>query len=320
MRLTVHHGIRRQSTFPVDFVDEQHQAAGRSQKGIVRFNVSVPGRARVTRERARIASFLWPENRPTFENQESKTTSLTRKTETPREPLGEYKYLKHSPRFLPASLTPCLILVSTNSRKMPAARSNTFERDDEPFVEVDPTGRFGRYNDLLALKKWSKQVLEGLEFLHTHDPCVIHRDLNCSNIFVNGNSGQVKIGDLGFATIVGRSHTAHSILGTPEFMAPELYEEDYTEMVDIYSFGLCLLEMVTMEIPYSECDSVAKIYKKVTSGVKPQALNKVADPEVKAFILKCIAEPRARPSASDLLKDAFFSGVNDEETVPATAS
>uniref|UniRef100_A0A6N2MTL6 non-specific serine/threonine protein kinase n=1 Tax=Salix viminalis TaxID=40686 RepID=A0A6N2MTL6_SALVM len=343
------------------------------------------------------------------------TTSLTRKTETPREPLGEYKYLKHSPRFLPASLTPCLILVSTNSRKMPAARSNTFERDDEPFVEVDPTGRFGRYNDLLgagavkkvyrafdqhegievawnqvrlrnfiedpvlinrlysevqllrtlknkyiivcysvwldeevsslnfitevctsgnlrdyrkkhrhvslkALKKWSKQVLEGLEFLHTHDPCVIHRDLNCSNIFVNGNSGQVKIGDLGFATIVGRSHTAHSILGTPEFMAPELYEEDYTEMVDIYSFGLCLLEMVTMEIPYSECDNVAKIYKKVTSGVKPQALNKVADPEVKAFILKCIAEPRARPSASDLLKDAFFSGVNDEETVPATAS
>ncbi|KAL3573003.1 hypothetical protein D5086_026907 [Populus alba] len=295
---------------------------------------------------------------------------------------------------------------------MPAARSNTSERDDEPFVEVDPTGRFGRYNDLLgagavkkvyrafdqhegievawnkvrlrnfiedpvlinrlhsevqllrtlknkyiivcysvwldeedsslnfitevctsgnlrdyrkkhrhvslkALKKWSKQVLEGLEFLHTHDPCVIHRDLNCSNIFVNGNSGQVKIGDLGFAAIVGKSHTAHSILGTPEFMAPELYEEDYTEMVDIYSFGMCLLEMVTMEIPYSECDNVAKIYKKVTSGVKPQALNKVADPEVKAFILKCIAEPRARPSASDLLKDTFFSEVNDDETVPA---
>lgn len=126
----------------------------------------------------------------------------------------------------------------------------------------------------------------------------------------------MKIGDLGFAAIVGKSHAAHSILGTPEYMAPELYEEDYTEMVDIYSFGMCLLEMVTMEIPYSECDSIAKIYKRVTTGVKPQALNKVMDLEVKTFIEKCIAQPRARPSASDLLNDAFFSEVSDEDTEP----
>lgn len=169
---------------------------------------------------------------------------------------------------------------------MPAANSNMSDRDGEPFVEVDPSGRFGRYGDLLgsgavkkvyrafdqeegievawnqvrlshfsedpvfvnrlhsevqllrtlknkyiivcysvwlddqhntlnfitevctsgnlrtyrkkhrhvsikALKKWSKQVLEGLEYLHTHEPCIIHRDLNCSNIFINGNIGQV---------------------------------------------------------------------------------------------------------------------------------
>ncbi|PON63575.1 Tyrosine-protein kinase [Parasponia andersonii] len=176
-----------------------------------------------------------------------------------------------------------------------------------------------RHVSIKALKKWSKQVLEGLEHLHNHDPCIIHRDLNCSNIFVNGNTGQVKIGDLGFATIVGKSHSAHSILGTPEYMAPELYEEDYTEMVDIYSFGMCLLEMATMEIPYSECDNVAKIYKKVTTGKKPQALDKLTDPELKAFIEKCLAQPRARPSASDLLKDPFFSELDDEATDAAPA-
>ena len=125
---------------------------------------------------------------------------------------------------------------------------------------------------------------------------------------------QVKIGDLGLAAIVGRSHAAHSIIGTPEYMAPELYEEDYTEMVDIYSFAMCLLEMVTMEIPYSECDSVAKIFRKVTTGIKPQALDKVANDEVRAFIEKCIAQPRARPSASELLKDPFFDEVGDEDS------
>lgn len=54
-------------------------------------------------------------------------------------------------------------------------------------------------------------------------------------------------------------------LGTPEFMAPELYEEEYNELVDIYSFGMCMLEMVTFEYPYSECKNPAQIYKKVIS-------------------------------------------------------
>ncbi|XP_031104342.1 probable serine/threonine-protein kinase WNK11 [Ipomoea triloba] len=166
-----------------------------------------------------------------------------------------------------------------------------------------------RHVSVKAMKKWSRQILQGLDYLHTHDPCVIHRDLNCSNIFINGNIGKVKIGDLGMAAIVAKNHAAHTLLGTPEYMAPELYEENYTELVDIYSFGMCLLEMATLEIPYSECDSIAKIYKKVTAGVKPRALNKVKDPELKDFIEKCIGQPRVRPSASDLLNDPFFQDI-----------
>ncbi|KAK4380811.1 UNVERIFIED_CONTAM: putative serine/threonine-protein kinase WNK11 [Sesamum calycinum] len=166
-----------------------------------------------------------------------------------------------------------------------------------------------RHVSIQALKKWAVQILRGLDYLHTHEPCIIHRDLNCSNIFINGNIGKVKIGDLGLATVVGKSHAAHSLLGTPEYMAPELYEENYTELVDIYSFGMCLLEMATCEIPYSECDNLVKIYKKVTTGVMPQAMNKVNDRELKAFIERCIGQPRMRPSAADLLKDPFLADV-----------
>lgn len=54
-------------------------------------------------------------------------------------------------------------------------------------------------------------------------------------------------------------------IGTPEFMAPELYEEEYNELVDIYAFGMCLLELVTLEYPYVECANAAQIYKKVTA-------------------------------------------------------
>lgn len=48
-------------------------------------------------------------------------------------------------------------------------------------------------------------------------------------------------------------------------MAPELYEEEYNELVDVYSFGMCVLEMLTSDYPYSECTNPAQIYKKVTS-------------------------------------------------------
>lgn len=159
--------------------------------------------------------------------------------------------------------------------------------------------------DLKAIKNWARQILNGLHYLHSQNPPVIHRDLKCDNIFVNGNNGEIKIGDLGLATVM-QQPTAKSVIGTPEFMAPELYEEEYNELVDIYSFGMCLLEMVTSEYPYSECKNPAQIYKKVTSGIKPASLSKVGDSELKAFIEKCLVPASERSSAGKLLEDPFL--------------
>ena len=47
-------------------------------------------------------------------------------------------------------------------------------------------------------------------------------------------------------------------------MAPELYEEEYDARIDVYSFGMCLLELATLEYPYNECKNAAQIYRKVT--------------------------------------------------------
>ncbi|KAJ3258975.1 Serine/threonine-protein kinase wnk3 [Boothiomyces macroporosus] len=157
------------------------------------------------------------------------------------------------------------------------------------------------------IRNWCRQILNGLHYLHTRDPPIIHRDLKCENIFINGNNGQAKIGDLGLAAIKATQHLS-SVLGTPEFMAPELYDEKYDEKVDIYAFGLVVLEIATKEYPYSECSNQAQIYKKVMAGVKPAALSKVEDPETKAFIELCIEhDVEKRPSATDLLSHPFIS-------------
>ncbi|XP_031495918.1 probable serine/threonine-protein kinase WNK9 [Nymphaea colorata] len=156
-----------------------------------------------------------------------------------------------------------------------------------------------------AVKNWCRQILKGLLYLHSLDPPVIHRDLKCDNIFINGNQGVVKIGDLGLAAILKKSHAAHCV-GTPEFMAPEVYAEAYNELVDIYSFGMCILEMVTFEYPYSECTHPAQIYKKVTSGKKPASLYRITDTEVREFVEKCLATASQRLPARELLNDPFL--------------
>ncbi|XP_040993778.1 probable serine/threonine-protein kinase WNK4 [Juglans microcarpa x Juglans regia] len=167
--------------------------------------------------------------------------------------------------------------------------------------------------NIRAIKSWARQILRGLVYLHDHDPPVIHRDLKCDNIFVNGHLGQVKIGDLGLAAILHGSRSAHSVIGTPEFMAPELYEEDYNELVDVYSFGLCVLEMLTSEYPYSECSNPAQIYKKVTSGKLPGAFYRIDNLEAQIFIGKCLVTASKRLSAKELLLDPFLKPDEDEQ-------
>jgi WNK lysine deficient protein kinase len=121
------------------------------------------------------------------------------------------------------------------------------------------------------IRELSRSILEGLQYLHGQPKPVIHRDIKCTNIFFanpecvataavldvptfeiylalcargEGSSklGRLKIGDLGLATTMGQS-----VNGTPEFMAPEMYDSGYTCSVDIYAFGLCVLEMITRQ-------------------------------------------------------------------------
>ncbi|CAJ1075500.1 serine/threonine-protein kinase WNK4-like isoform X1 [Xyrichtys novacula] len=163
-----------------------------------------------------------------------------------------------------------------------------------------------RQMKLKLLQRWSFQILKGLQFLHTRCPPIMHRDLKCDNVFITGPSASVKIGDLGLATLKKASF-AKSVIGTPEFMAPEMYEEKYDEAVDVYAFGMCMLEMATSEYPYSECHNAAQIYRKVTSGIKPNSFSKVKVPELKEIIEGCIqTNSSERFTIQDLLDHRFF--------------
>ena len=159
-----------------------------------------------------------------------------------------------------------------------------------------------------VIKKWCANILQGLHFLHSHDPPIIHRDLKCDNLFYDGQrrGGKIVIGDMGLSTYVLGSAKQGSVLGTPQFMAPELYEDKgYDEKIDIYAFGMCVLEIVSKRPPYDGLN-VAQIYRRVTAGDMPPMLARVKNAVCRDFIRVCLVAPEDRPSAEQLMQHEFM--------------
>lgn len=64
-----------------------------------------------------------------------------------------------------------------------------------------------------VIRDWCRQILQGLNYLHSRQPPVVHRDIKLDNIFFHGTQGRVKIGDLGLATVINTTGSRLSVIG-----------------------------------------------------------------------------------------------------------
>ncbi|XP_022170967.1 interleukin-1 receptor-associated kinase 4-like [Myzus persicae] len=100
--------------------------------------------------------------------------------------------------------------------------------------------------------KIGTDVASGLVYLHTaFETPFIHRDIKTANILLD-NKFIAKIGDFGLTRI--GDHTMTSVvLGTSAYMSPEAFRGDISMKIDVFSFGVVLLELITGLAPYDEC-------------------------------------------------------------------
>lgn len=98
------------------------------------------------------------------------------------------------------------------------------------------------------IRKYALQILEGLEYLHSHN--IIHRDIKGANILVD-RDGVCKLSDFGGAKIIEQEIDIkrNSFKGTPNWMAPETVKKlEHSRFSDIWSLGCTLIEMATGKI------------------------------------------------------------------------
>ncbi|KAF7851145.1 hypothetical protein BT93_L4451 [Corymbia citriodora subsp. variegata] len=144
--------------------------------------------------------------------------------------------------------------------------------------------------------KMIRDICRGLMCIHRMK--IVHRDLKSANCLVNKH-WTVKICDFGLSRIMINSPMRDSSsAGTPEWMAPELIRnEPFTEKCDIFSLGVIMWELCTLNRPWDRVPPERVVYAVANEGSRLE----IPEGPLGRLITDCWAEPQERPSCEEIL-------------------
>ncbi|XP_012072715.1 serine/threonine-protein kinase EDR1 isoform X2 [Jatropha curcas] len=144
--------------------------------------------------------------------------------------------------------------------------------------------------------KMLRDICRGLMCIHRMK--IVHRDLKSANCLVNKH-WTVKICDFGLSRIMTETPMRDSSsAGTPEWMAPELIRnEPFTEKCDIFSLGVIMWELCTLNRPWEGVPPERVVYAVANEGSRLE----IPEGPLGRLISDCWAEPHERPSCEEIL-------------------
>ncbi|HKV01493.1 MAG TPA: serine/threonine-protein kinase, partial [Ktedonobacteraceae bacterium] len=168
------------------------------------------------------------------------------------------------------------------------------------------------------------QVASALQFAHDHG--ILHRDIKPSNILLDNSDEQhVYLADFGLATVMGEGSDITQtgcLIGTPEYMAPELIDRPESVSSDIYALGVLLYQMLTGQTPFTASTPVAVYWKQLGEEPQPPSyINQAISRPVEQVILRALhKDPQQRfPSARAMAQayTAALQSTTHSEITPA---
>ncbi|KAL6061380.1 Pleckstrin y domain [Balamuthia mandrillaris] len=146
------------------------------------------------------------------------------------------------------------------------------------------------------------QVARGMNFLHTRRPPIIHRDLKSANVLVSIDKNKIlcKIAD--FGSSVAESRIRRRVVDNPVWCAPEVLRgEEYTEKVDVYSYGMLLYELATRQKPFLGVKWWHLIEDMVKAGERPKVPSTCPKSFQKLMELCWADNENSRPPFDDVI-------------------
>ncbi|GAC1350748.1 MAG: hypothetical protein NVSMB27_36230 [Ktedonobacteraceae bacterium] len=160
-----------------------------------------------------------------------------------------------------------------------------------------------------------EQVAAALHYAHEHN--LLHRDIKPSNILFK-DEHQVYLADFGLAK--GIAHDSEltqtgCLMGTPEYMAPELAEDPATTSSDIYALGIVLYQMLTGQVPFQGSNPVSTYWKHIRElPTPPSLLNPAIAYAVERVVLRALEkEPQRRFKTVQEMAQAYAQALKDAE-------
>lgn len=190
----------------------------------------------------------------------------------------------------------------------------------------DLAGKFGGALDENVIRVYTRQILEGLNYLHKNG--IVHCDVKCKNVLL-GSSGNIKLGDFGCAKRLLPTDSC-TASGTPLWMAPEVLRNPQGGLEfasDVWSLGCTVIEMVTGRPPWGGDDGIslnpmAAVMKIACSNEIPEFPSQLSN-EGLDFLAKCLERnPKKRWTTDELLNHPFVvvSKKNIHERASSPAS
>ncbi|TKR59517.1 hypothetical protein L596_029177 [Steinernema carpocapsae] len=145
------------------------------------------------------------------------------------------------------------------------------------------------------------QVAMALDFMHSKQ--ILHRDLKTQNILLNRRQSIVMLSDFGISKQLTMRSVASTVVGTPNYLSPEICEgRSYNQKSDIWSLGCVLFELVELRRAF-EGENISVIVLKVTKGSHNPISERVPKP-IKGLIEKMLSlNEKDRPNIKDLLTE-----------------